>query len=42
MSHYLPMPLDLEAEFVSYLRDTKNLMDSYADALAISLPKPRT
>ena len=42
ISHYLPSFLDNENEFISYLRETKDLMQSYADALVISLPKPRT
>lgn len=42
ISHHLPDPLHLNADFIKYLRDKDNLLDQFADQFVMTLPSPRS
>jgi hypothetical protein len=41
ISQYLPDPLHMNADFVSFLRENNNLLDEFADQFVMTLPSPR-
>ena len=42
ISQYLPDPLHLNPDFISFLKDKQNLLDEFADQLVLTLPHPRS